>query len=66
MTRPDYVAMSDPTPNPQFRRHWEHPPPERRKGPAAATKGPLKKIRNGNAQNSSPALSVKPALRRAE
>jgi hypothetical protein len=54
---PEEVAMSS--------ERWG-PPPKRRKCPAAATKGPLKKIRNGNAQNSSPAPSVEPALRGAE
>ena len=48
MTRPDYVAMSDPTPNPQFRRHWEHPPPQRRKRPAAANQGRFRITGNSN------------------
>jgi hypothetical protein len=48
MTRPDYVAMSDPTPNPQFRRHWEHPPPQRRKRPVAANQGRFRITGNSN------------------
>jgi hypothetical protein len=58
-----YAAMNDPERNPQFRRRWTEPPPQkRRKGPAAATRGPLHNMRNGNdgAHNSRPLAAVKP------